>query len=838
MATNPMGPTFDGGEEIVGINSDGQRYEILFLPDVKNDELQREGKPPFFYWVPRAVRIARRGEGGQGGLSGDYKFRLMHFVGVQTGDTHVGVSGTRETAGGVISVTTTTAPPLAALESAEQALVKRLQGDSRKFWGLRSNVTPAFAPTPVSASRVSMTNLSPTSDGSVPIETPTPVAGNATLPPAGGGALAGGGGAAPPAGGPPGSRSELGFIRRGRGDMVTYTPFTARLNEDLLYERDVGGSALDPWYWGLQGSGPGPLDPAAEHAFSGLLGTLPTAILWQGFKGAYSPVSVVQSFLIPVWSTNIELKITGNWERVFQHFSTQAKGRVFWFSADIKAEFNNLRISGGITVDLLIDGTAPGADKMQEEINKRIDLISEQFTNLAKQVIFQPAPQVDPAKASDDGGLLGGLFGFSAGLALKFRRDETMVNLEYRERRQFRYNRLHVISSTLEGFFDDLKRDPDSERKYFDTVYLDDWDRKVVRIVKPVVNWPDPAQKWIGDPVAFLSCQVGYPDTRGAVQWAANVFQSTDTGNTTKWVPAFAKKNAADVANAPQGWTPDKAFVKRKVHLTEPPSALENPYNRVFVERNVIDLDTGENGSLNNDNTIEVRADSVGVLEVGPMSLNVALADSTQVVEVEFQAPGKTLDGAERPVVRFSYKADDQDLARRWKIFTGDPDFKVEYKYRVRVVVKGSIFAKGMEWVGPWNQGLGNGPLMLSVPTADDPGVTRRSLVDEDEAGGAAGVMPPPPTTSTPGKPPARPKPGGIGAPPSTREEAGVTAGMVGGYKLDPRRTVPSARGSAQAPKSPPPSGRTTRANRETEGGGEQGRLELTASFRPGRRSS
>ncbi len=828
MATNPMGPTFDGGEEIVGVNSDGQRYEILFLPDVKNDELQRDGKPPFFYWVPRAVRIARRGEGGQGGLSGDYKFRLMHFVGVQSGATHVGVSGTRETAGGVISVTTTTAPPLAALESAKQALIKRLQGDSRKFWGLRSNVTPAFAPTPVSASRVSMTNLSPNADGSVPIESPTPVPGNAQLPPAGGGG-AGGGPGGPPAGGPPGQRSDLGFIRRSRGDMVTYAPSSARLDDDMRYDRDVGGSALDPWYWGLQGSGPGPLDPAAEHAFSGLLGTLPTAILWQGFRGAYSPVSVVQSFLIPVWSTNIKLTISGNWERVFTHFSAAAKGRAWWFSADIKAEFNNLRISGGVTVDLLIDGTAPGADKMQDEINKRIDLITEQFTNLAKQVIFQPAPQVEPAQASDGGGLLSGLFGYGGGLALKFRRDETMVNLTYNETRQFRYNRLHVVSSTLEGFFDDLKRDPDSERKYFDTVYLDDWDRKVARIVKPVVNWPDPAQKWVGDPVSFLSCQVGYPDTRGAIQWAANVFQSTDTSDTSKWMPAFAKKAAADVVNAPQGWTPDKAFIKRKVHLTEPPSALENPYNRVFVERNVIDLDPGENGSLNSDNTIEVRADSIGVLEVGPLGLNVALADNTQIVEVEMQAAGKTLDGQDRPVVRFSYKADDQDVARRWKIFTGDPDFKVDYQYRVRVVVKGSIFAKGLEWVGPWNKGLGNGPLMVSVPTPDDPGVTRRMLANEDETGVATNVMPPPPAITSPGKPPgSRPKPV-IGSPPSTREEAGAGA-MVSGYNLDPRKPASATRTDAAA--TPPPKGRSARANRDTSS--DTGRLELTASFRPG----
>lgn len=815
MATNPMGPTFDGGVEVVGVDSDGQRYEIQFLPDVKNDELQREGKPAYFYWVPRAVRIARRGEGGKGGTNGDYKFRLMHFVGVQSGETHVGVSGTRETAGGVISVTTTTAPPLTALEGAKQALIKRLQGDSRKYWSLRSNVTPEFAPTPVSASRVSMTNLSPTADGSVPVETPTVTPGNATLPPAGGG--------------PPGARSDLGLIRMDRSDMVTYKPMTARLDDGMRYEREVGGSALDPWYWGLQGNGAGPLDPAAEHAFSGLLGTLPTAILWQGFRGAYSPISVVQSMLIPVWSTNIELKISGDWQRIFTHFSGEAKGRAYWFSADIKAEFNKLSISGGITVELLIDGTAPGADKMQDEINKRIDLITEQFTNLAKQVIFQPAPQVEPAQATEGGGLFGGLFGFGGGLALKVRRDETMVNLSYRERRQFRYNRLHVISSTLEGFFDDLKRDADAERKYFDTVYLDDWDRKVSRIVKPVVNWPDPAQKWVGDPVAFLSCQIGYPDTRGAVQWAPHVFQSTDTVDTTKWVPAFAKKDATDVANAPQGWTPDRAFVKRKVHFTEPPSALENPFNRVFVERNVIELDPGENGSLNNDNTIEVRADSVGVLEVGPISIDALLADNTQVVEVEFKALGKTLDGNERPVVRFSFKVDDQDEPRRWKIFTGDPDFKAEYTITVRVIIRGSIFSKGMSWQGPEQKGLGNGPLMISVPTSDGIGVTRRLLSEDDEASSLTSVMPPPPQIMTPGKPPAT----GVGAPPSNRTESENSEGMVGGYSLDPRKSSANNRRSNSVPTAPPPSSRGKRANSETTEH-NNGRLELTASFHPG----
>ncbi len=795
MAANPMGPTADGGDEVVGVDEGGARYELLFQPDVMNDALQAEGKPARYYWLPRAVRIARRGEGGSGG---QYKFHVLHFVGVQSSDTNVGVQGTRETAGGVFAVTTTTAPPVAVLESAKKELIRRLRGQQRRFWGLVNNVEPGFAPTPVTSSKLSITNLSPRPDGTVPVETPNPGAGPAPLTPGSAG------------GGPPGGRNDS--MLRARRDVAS-SPRT------IPYGRDVGGSALDPWYWDLQGQGPGPIDPAAEHAMSGLIGTLPTAILWQGFRGTYSPISVCHSFLIPLWSTNLRLKIRGSWDRVFQHFSAAAQGRYYWFSADIKAEFNSLRINGGITVELLIDGTAPGGDKLEQEINKRIDLIVDRFTEQAKQRIFDPAPpEVKPAEASNGGGLLGSLFGFGGGLALKYRRDETKLELSYDETRTFRYNKLHVVSSSLEGFFDEIKQDPDAERKYFTTLYLDDWDRKVTRIVKPVANWSDASRRWVGDPVAFLSAQIGYPDTRGSVQWAARVFQSTDTTDASKWTPAFAKKNASDVVNAPDGWTPDKTYIKRRVHFTEPPSALESPNDRVLVERNVMDLDSGENGTLTNDNTVEVRADSVGVLEVGPIALGVALENNAQIVEAEFEVPGRTLDGAERPVIRFRWEYANQDEPRRLKIFTGDPNFLPAYRYRVTVTVRGSIFTKGMSWTGEWTDGRGNGPLILNVPTPDDPGVTRRSLLEEEVAPGEAAPIGPPPTgVGAPGRP-AAPARAAVGAPPGARATTGDRT--VSGYALN-RTPAPDAGASraGMAPVAPPP--RTTRRGRKERGNGE-----------------
>jgi hypothetical protein len=100
--TEPVGPIWTGGFEY----EDSQGYRIQFLPDKHNDELQREGKPPMYYWMPGGVRLElKTGDG-------DYKLHLIHFVGVQSGDTTVGVEGTREVAGGVLSLTNTAAFPV------------------------------------------------------------------------------------------------------------------------------------------------------------------------------------------------------------------------------------------------------------------------------------------------------------------------------------------------------------------------------------------------------------------------------------------------------------------------------------------------------------------------------------------------------------------------------------------------------------------------------------------------------------------------------------------------------------------------------------------------------
>jgi len=711
---DPIGPVYEGNIEEFVVTEGGNTYRIMYLPDKNNSELQRQGKAPYYYWMPKDVRIARNA------LTNDFKFHLLHFVGVQSGDTNVGVEGTREVAGGVMSVTTTAEPPGSVLEKSHEQLRQKFRGSDNRYWGWRTPAAPKFGVMPIADSRMSISNLSPLSDGSVPVPDAS-ASDSTTTPPATGATPAPASTSSAPGATAPKSRSAL-------------EPRMLRMPR-TINERDISAerSNLDAWYVKMEGQRPGSIYPAAEHAFTALLGSYPTAILWQGFKGAYSPVSVTQSMKLKVWSENVHLKISGNWDRIFQHFSAHAAGRAFWFSADIKAEFNSLVINGGITVDLMIDGTTPTADKLRESINKRIDMILGKFMDEAQKRIFDPAPpNVEPAKAST-GGWLSGLFGGGAGVALKYRRDETHLNLEYEENINERYILNHTISSTLEGFYNEIKADPQAEKKYFTTLYLDDWDRKVSRIVKPVVNWPDPAKQWVGEPVAFLSCQIGYPNANGELQWAGQIFQA---GEEQTWRPGIAMKTASDVVNPPEGWEPAKTYVKRKVHFLEPPGETENPYMRVFVEKNEVDLDPGEYGTLTDEITLEIRADSAGKLEVGPIFTNVELENSKQYIEVSFKALGKTADGQERSITRFSINYDDQNTPRYWEIFTGQPDFIPQYQYQVRVVVKGSIFTKGMEWTGPWVDVQGNGPIMISVPTPDE-AVATRSLTAREAASAA-----------------------------------------------------------------------------------------------------
>jgi hypothetical protein len=699
---DPVGPVHTGGfEEFVINDENGEQYTILFLPDRNNAALQREGKPPRYYWVPGSVRLARFGD------TGDFKFRHTHFVGALDEDMHVGVDGKAEVVGGLLSLTTTSRYPTSVLKQAEEQLLAKFRGDNDRYWGWRTRAAPMISMAPIRSNRTVITNLSPGSGGTAPAEDINPPAPRDII-----------SNAAVSAEGrivsTPSTRNTTKLVRRAQLE-----------GRRVIHGRDQQIKNLDAWAWEMQGQGPGSVT-GGENAFSCLMGALPSELIWAGFQGGASPIVVAQHLQMPVWSQELYLKITGNWDRIFEHFSAHANAGFRWFSADIKTEFNNLRINGGIQVEMAVDSTIPGAEDMQDEINRRIDMIVDIFMSQATQRIFEPAPpEVEPAEAPS-GGFFSRLFG-GGGFALKYRRDSTRLNLYYEQTQHYRYLQPNTISSSFEGFYNLMKRDPEAEDKYFTRLVLGDLSRKVSRICKPVVNWPDPAKDWVGEPVSFLSAEVGYPGSQGSMQWDMNVFQSTDTTEESNWRPAFVRREEHEVNNPPQDWQPDITYIRRRVHLTEPMGMTDNPYIKLEVEQNVIDLDP-EGGTPTTDNIIEVRADAAGKLEVGPIDIDVVLQDHTQVVTVEFQAEGNRADGSPRPVVKFQWKADDTDQPRHWEIFTGQLDYVPRYKYRVSVNVKGTLFSAGMAWTGPWMEGQGNGPLMVHVPRPGDEGVRSRSL--------------------------------------------------------------------------------------------------------------
>ena len=680
MPTIAGGPMFDGTNTIVLVGD----YNLNYYPDRNNPQLIAEGQAPYFYWVPTRIRLAQK-------MNGDFIFRHTHYEGVLSSDTTIGVQGTQELAGGILTFSATAAPPAAVLKEAETQLQERVRSSGHPFWRL-GNIKPNFSPVPTLSCTTFVSNvaLNSVTDRSVPVQIP-PKSRNA----------------------PP----QITAV-----PLSEIEPVSRRSVPVAKASRDASNLS-NSMYMVVQGQGPGNINLAGENAYSALLDPISSGILWTSFHGGTSNITVSQDVKLRFWSPKVKLDIVGDWQRIYDHFSVAGHaGGLFW-SADVQAEFNNMQTNGTITVKFDVDETMPGGEQLKEQLQKRADMVYQKFEEAAKKMIFDPPPpDVKAAQAS------GGILGFGGGLALKARHDYTGLHLEYHEEDWLTFALPTRISGALEGLADEIQAHPEAEKKYFTKFFLDDWDRKVTKIFKPVVNYPDPARKWIGEPVAFLSAQVGYPNTSGELQWQGHVFQPTDPVD-ANWTPAMAQKSLSDVSNPPQGWAPDKTYIKRQVHFAEPPSEMEYPFIRCFVEKNVVDLDPGELGTLTNDITLEVRADSVGKLDVGPIGLSVELENSKQVVEVSFQALGKTDAGSDRPITKFNWLYPDQGESRYWTIFTGQLSFVSKFRYQVRVIVKGTLFSKGMEWLGPWEETGGNGPITITVPTADDPNVTRRSLI-------------------------------------------------------------------------------------------------------------
>ena len=374
MATTAMGPTMAGGMQ--PIVKDG--YELLFLPDVNNNQLQQEGQSPVFYWVPNQVRMARK----DGPDKGDHLFQLLRFAG-EEGEETADTADDKQVAGGLLTFTTTGAPPDDVLQQSQDAITAQFSQSGDFFWGIRSGRAPVFRPAIVTQNITSVSNISPTPRG-LPMLTRgaravgEPVIGARGIPPA--------------------------------RDLTSITT-----------PRDAAGdSNIDPWYWNMQGQGSGSIDPSGQNAYSALVGSYPAAILYAGFHGTAAPLIVIQNMKLKMWSPQVELRITGHWKKIFDHFSAHASGRYLWASLDIKAELNRMRTNGDIEVEISVDSTIPGGEEVARKLDESSDLVFQKFMEAAQTMIFEPPqPQVEAAQASTGGGP----WGAGAGAEVPPRRD-------------------------------------------------------------------------------------------------------------------------------------------------------------------------------------------------------------------------------------------------------------------------------------------------------------------------------------------------------------------------------------------------------------------------------
>ena len=333
MATTAMGPTMAGGMQ--PIVKDG--YELLFLPDVNNNQLQQEGQSPVFYWVPNQVRMARK----DGPDKGDHLFQLLRFAG-EEGEETADTADDKQVAGGLLTFTTTGAPPDDVLEQSQDAITAQFSQSGDFFWGIRSGRAPVFRPAIVTQNITSVSNISPTPRG-LPMLTRgaravgEPVIGARGIPPA--------------------------------RDLTSITT-----------PRDAAGdSNIDPWYWNMQGQGSGSIDPSGQNAYSALVGSYPAAILYAGFHGTAAPLIVIQNMKLKMWSPQVELAITGHWKKIFDHFSAHASGRYLWASARhqgrAQPDAHERRHRGRDSVD----STIPGGEEVARKLDERSDLVFQKF---------------------------------------------------------------------------------------------------------------------------------------------------------------------------------------------------------------------------------------------------------------------------------------------------------------------------------------------------------------------------------------------------------------------------------------------------------------------------
>lgn len=642
-AATPAGPAFVGQiMSSVVEDDDGGKHEIVFLPDKNNPELREAGRPMCYYYLPQSNRLANHS-------GGDFIFSVQRFSGIMDPSKNIGEDGYSELAGGVMNFTATLAPPTGVVEKAFADIKEQLQltGNKHYFW-----------------------------------QKDTPI-------------------------------------------VAVATPVALRSNNTVLHSLNYKNSETgqdgatsdnpDAWAFEIQGAGEGTLNIQATNAYTVMMGRRPIELVWGAAKKGTSPLTLENHISYDVWTVPYKLTITCNWERIRTHFSAAAEGQYAWFKASASHEVNKLIETGGIEVKIEAGADMDGDERTR--IETASDSIISTITTMVMQKLTQAGTTLDDTVAAAESEehtqekkkkkrWWSPLQTFKVGLsvAIKNRKDVFEGSFTFEKTIENQVVRSEVISSQMEGVFDEIEEDETNIDRYFTEVFMEEGFRKVHVVATAIANWPE---NQIGDPIHSLKVQVGYPDSNGQINWkpSGRVLDGpTDeemSGTTIPaiWVPG--NKDARFIfdftRHGDRGEDSEKIWVRKTIAFKESPDVAVNE----IIEEYETDA-----------HTIDVRAESSGQLLVGPINIDMVIPDADKQIDVIVHV--KTPKFGEKA---YRFNGATAAAERYYKVWYAKPEDLEDYQYKVEATVKGKRFGqKSVRWEGAWTSGAGNGPLTVEIP--------------------------------------------------------------------------------------------------------------------------
>ena len=378
----------------------------------------------------------------------------------------------------------------------------------------------------------------------------------------------------------------------------------------------------NPWLWKMQGEGKGTINPVGNNAYTAMVGQYPAQLIEAGFHGASSPVFVHNALKNKFYTGAFKASIHGDWSAIFNHFSTDLKGSYFFVKGDIQLAFNSAVKNGTIKKSITIDNEVLTPEQ-EKNYEAQVDKTFDKFLDIAQKTIFDPAPpKIENAKADDPGPM-------GVSFAMKFQHDESHLTLDFEEEINETYIKDNVISAHMMGFYEKIKSNKDEEAKYFDVVHLGEAFRKIHVIASARAFWPDANGKG-GDPIDSLILEVGYPDSTGAITYKNSGLYMDNIGapKSTELTPAiWTKEHPHRIIifdfERQNNLPPEKQniiYVKRQVRFLEN-TAVEIPERTIKF-----------NEEQTTEHSIEVRADALDRLSIGPVQLDTKLDEKVSAL--------------------------------------------------------------------------------------------------------------------------------------------------------------------------------------------------------------